>query len=491
MSKNANRSSGDHVELIDLKVSFFSLLEKSSVDRKYWPILFESFLSLFKIDTSTQIESKNSVIYSPDRSTFNFAEATLKVSQKRLIRSVVRSTHFITLLTIATFAPKIKKIPGNSILLFGFEYRQIKTNMAKQNLIWNLRMILPDLPEDSSVFLFESRQKIWQKSHSSRSNTFPYVAIGVFRGRYTFMNRLAILLSVTKLALRMLRNNRHLFFLAPERAFLEFPIWRLLLPDLNLRLLTTQSKLELLPVAFHAQAGNRAMVWYSNNSLPFNKIGHKSIVPNIAANSDCIDYHYVWSTSHKEFLEYQYPKAKITVVGPILFEPPNLLEPNRPEPKGILYFDVTPFDNLEIETFYTTSMCSEALADITQVAQKLGFRLQLKPKRPYLRNQGLKLQHSVKYLAQLDRLESQKMLTRLDPGVSIRKSILNCQVVIGLPFTSPILAAHKLNRPSIYYAPLDVGEWDLPPERDGILVVRGKKDLFDFLNKNIHKAGDI
>ena len=64
-------------------------------------------------------------------------------------------------------------------------------------------------------------------------------------------------------------------------------------------------------------------------------------------------------------------------------------------------------------------------------------------------------------------------------------------MVIGLPFTSPILAATRLNRPSIYYAPLDVGEWNLPPERDGILVVRGKKDLFDFLNKNIHKAGDI
>ena len=486
VSKNANSSSDDHVKLLDLRVSFFSLLEKSSVDKVFWPILFESFLSLFKIDSSTQVASNKSTICSSDKSTFDLSDGTFKVSRKRFLRGVVRSTHFIMHLTLATFTPKMKSISGNPILLFGFESRLIETEMAKQSLIRNLKAIHPDLPKDSSEFLIESRPRILQASHLSRSNIFPYVAIGVLRSRYTFRNRLAILLSVAKSAFKMLRNNPNLFYLAPERAFLEFPIWRLLAAELDFRLLTTQSKIELLPVAFYAQSRNRSMVWYSNNSLPFNKIGHELIAPSIASNSDCIDHHFVWSKSHKEFLEYRYPDSRITVVGPILFEPLELLAPNQADPKGVLYFDITPFDNLEVETFYTAKMCTEALADIAKVVQELGLTLQLKPKRPYIRDKGLKLQHSASYLGQLDRLESEKMLTRLDSRVSITESILNCQVVIGLPFTSPVLAASRLNRPSVYYAPLEAGDWDIPSERDGILVLRGKKQLSDFLNGVIH-----
>jgi hypothetical protein len=63
--------------------------------------------------------------------------------------------------------------------------------------------------------------------------------------------------------------------------------------------------------------------------------------------------------------------------------------------------------------------------------------------------------------------------------------------VIGLPFTSPVLAASRLNRPSIYYAPLEAGDWDIPSERDGILVVRGKKHLFDYLVRIIQENTDI
>lgn len=491
VSKKANGNSGDYAELIDFKVSFHILLERSSIDREYWPILFESFLSLFKIDSATKIDTTNSIICSPDNSTFDVSNSTLKLSRNRIFRGILRSTHFILLLTMSTLILRTKRNLVNPILLFGFESRLIKTEMAKQNLIGYMKSNLPDLLKGSSEFLFESRQNIWQKLHLSKSSIFPYAVLGVFRGRYTLRNRLAILLSVFKLALRMMRKNPNLFFLAPERAFLEFPIWRILLANFNIGLITTQSKLELLPVAFYAQTGNRSMVWYSNNSLPFNKTGQKSTAPSIATNSDYIDEHYVWSKSHKEFLEYRYPKASISVVGPIIFEPLDLHASKRPEPKGILYFDVTPFDNLEIETFYTAKMCSEALADIAQVAHELGFRLQLKPKRPYLRNKGLKIQHSVNYLAQLDHLESEKMLTRLDSGVSISESILNCQIVIGLPFTSPVLAASRLNRSSIYYAPLEAGDWDIPSERDGILVLRGKKHLFDYLVRIIQENRDI
>jgi polysaccharide biosynthesis PFTS motif protein len=132
-------------------------------------------------------------------------------------------------------------------------------------------------------------------------------------------------------------------------------------------------------------------------------------------------------------------------------------------------------------------MCSDAIADLSQVAQELKCRLHLKPKRPYLQKQGSKLQHSASYLKQLAQLEDEKLITRLDSSALITESILNYQVVIGLPFTSPVLAATKLNRPSAYYMPLEAGDWEIQSERDGISVLKGKKQLVEYLTGVINK----
>lgn len=480
--KNANGDFGQHVGLNELKLSFYKMLEESSVSREFWPILFESFRSTFKVDSFTKIEIANSIIKSTDNSTFNFLDSVLNVSRKRIIRGIFISSYFILLLVFAALTPRSKRLISKPTLFFGFELRFVKNQIAKQDLIHNLDTILPNLVRDGHDFLFESREKLKQKFYLQRSSVFPYVALKIFNGNYRLKNRLTILNSVVTLASKMMIRNRNVFFLAPERAFLELSLWHILLVKSNIEMITTQSKLELLPVAFYAQTGNRSMVWYSNNSLPFHKIGHKSIAPSVATNSDYIDRHYVWSRSHKEFLEKQYPKSNISVVGPILFESQDSYTLKRTEPRGILYFDVTPFDYLKFETFYSIKMCSEALLDLIQIAQALGIQLLLKPKRPYLRNQGSKFLHSAYYLTELDRFETNRMLTTLDPGVSIRESILNCQIVIGLPFTSPVLVAAMLDRPSVYYAPLDAGDWELPSERDGILVIRGQKDLFEYLN---------
>jgi polysaccharide biosynthesis PFTS motif protein len=463
------------------------MLEKSSVDSDYWQILFESFLSIFKIDSYAQSEYSNSFIRSTDNSTFDISTGALRIGSRRALRGFFRSTLFISLMIMATFFPKIKRNSADLVLLFGFENRLVENDKAICSLIQNLKTIFPDLLKDNGEFLFESRQNAWVNSLSSKSKTYPYVALRIFRAEYSFKSRLSALCSVLKLASRMVRKNWNLFFLAPERAFLELPIWQFVLTDLQVKLLTTQSKLELLPVAFYAQTKNRSMIWYSNNSLPFNKIGHKSIVPGIAANADSIDHHYVWSGSHKLFLEHRYPTAGITVVGPILFEVQDFDASKRLQPEGILYFDVTPFDNLEYETFYTPRMCSEAIADLSEVAQELKCRLHLKPKRPYLQKQGSKLQHSVSYLKQLAQLEDEKLITRLDSSALITESILNYQVVIGLPFTSPVLASSKLNRPSAYYVPLETGDWEIQSERDGISVLKGKKQLFEYLTGVINE----
>jgi hypothetical protein len=468
--------------ITELEDAFNAMLKKSNVALEYKPILFESFLSLFKLDSSTHLSDMSPVIHSPDNSTFCFSTGTLKLSRKRAFRGLYRSTLFILIMTMATFLPKSKKNLAGSALLFGFEDRLIESDEAVRNLIQSLKKTFPQLLSDKREFLFESRRKGWFKPLSSKGNTYPYAALRVLRDEIPLKSRLVVLFSILKLASKMMGKNWNLFLLAPERAHLEFPLWRSLLTDSDFCLIATQSKLELLPIPFYVQSENRLMIWYSNNSLPFDKTGCKSLTPSIATNSNFIDHHYVWSESHKTFLKYRYPNAEITVVGPILFEPEVDDALMQIQPEGILFFDVTPFENLGFETFYTPRMCSESVEDLSQVAQELGCRLRLKPKRSYLRSKKNQFQHSASYLKQLDQLEFEDLIIRLEPTALITESILNCQVVVGLPFTSPVLVASHLNRPCIYYVPLETEDWDIPNERDGIPVLRGKKQLLDYLS---------
>lgn len=177
----------------------------------------------------------------------------------------------------------------------------------------------------------------------------------------------------------------------------------------------------------------------------------------------------------------RYPNAQISVVGPVTFEIKKENPIIQQDSKVVLFFDVTPFDNLEYDSFYTFKMCSETINDLIEVAADLGVSLHLKPKRPYLLDNRAKVQHSESYVNLVLKLESENLLKLLDFREEIESLIGSSQVVVGVPFTSPVFVSAKLNRPSFYYIPLDVGNWEIPLERDGILVIRGKTNLKDQL----------
>jgi hypothetical protein len=482
VEENIKRTSGSNVGKREIEDSLFSMLEKSGMGTEYRPIILESLLSVFKLELNKLESKENGVILAADGTSFDTSTGTLRVSRKRVLRGIVRVAFFmVALIATATYSRGKRKYV-NTAILFGIEERFLNTQEAIVGLSEYLRKKFPDLLKDVDQILFQSRNNAFFSILSWGGSTFPIIALRILRDNFTFKSRWRIILSVSKLVREMVQSNWNIFFIAPERIFLEFPIWQMMLTNMNFKLVATQSNLELLPTSFYLQNSNRSMVWYSNNSLPFNKIGCRPIEPEIALNSSFIDHHYVWSESHKEFLAHRYPNSEITTVGPITFEASKLDVLLQREPEGILYFDVTPFDNLEYETFYTSKMCSEAIRDLTEVAEKLSVRLHLKPKRPYLLGQGAKIQHSESYVKLLYKLEGQKLVTLLDPYMEITDAVMSSQVVVGLPFTSPVLVSSQFKRPSIYYLPLDSGNWDIQPERDGIAVIQGKDQLLEYLS---------
>ncbi len=482
MKDNTVSAENSNYKKKEIQESLFSMLEKSGIETEFRPIIFESLLYMFKHDSIDYENLNGDFIYSTDQTSYNISTGALRTSRRRVLRGMMKSCLFIVALIVTASLPRTRRKFENTALLFGFEERFLNANKENDNLIENLRGRLPSLFNDVDHILFESRNNPISSFLDSRSRTVPVLALRVLRDNFTIKSRWKIVFKVVILIWTTIRHHWAIFFIAPDRIFLEFPIWQMMLTKLNFRLVTTQSKLALLPALFYVQRSDRNIVWYSNNSLPFTRVGHKPIEPDAAVNSLYIDHHYVWSNSHKDFLVSQYPYSKVTVAGPIVFETATSDTPSKQEPTGILFFDVTPFENLEFETFYTSKMCSEAIKDLADTASELGVRLHLKPKRPYLLRQGEKIQHSRGYVDLLHKLESQKMITLLDSRVEIIGAILSSHVVIGLPFTSPVLLSSQLKHPSIYYVPIDVGNWEIPPERDGIAVVQGKTQLLKYLS---------
>ena len=120
------------------------------------------------------------------------------------------------------------------------------------------------------------------------------LSLYIFKNHFGAKSQMFIVFSLLKTFLKVGIKNLELLLLAPERVFLEFPLWEAMLGELDFRLICTQSKATLLPVPFFLQRYDRSMVWYSNNSLPINRRGHEFNTPKTAVNLDFIDKHYVW-----------------------------------------------------------------------------------------------------------------------------------------------------------------------------------------------------
>ena len=473
-------------EFSEIRESFFAMLQKAEIDSKFWSILFESFSSLFRLEFPSQIRISKTIIQSSDKSAFNVSTGTLRIGRKRAFWGVIKSLLvFLALFTLAIL-PKNKTKKRKYALLFGFEQQHLRSKQSVNILVNNLRKSLPMLFNKEYEYIFENRSKLG-KVLLSKTSTHPMLSLYIFKNHFGAKSQMFIVFSLLKTFLKVGIKNLELLLLAPERVFLEFPLWEAMLGELDFRLICTQSKATLLPVPFFLQRYDRSMVWYSNNSLPINRRGHEFNTPKTAVNLDFIDKHYVWSDSHKDFLVLRYPKSEIIPVGPIIFESHKVYNTKPLNPRGVLYFDVTPFENLDYDTFYTSEMCRRGVSDLAEVCDMLGLRFHLKQKRKEIRSHRKGIKHSRDYLELLDYLESSRLMVRLDPRASITELVMNYKVVIGLPFTSPVLISSYLNRPSVYYVPGEIDDWDIQSERDNISVIKGRTQLLYFLSNFLNK----
>lgn len=222
----------------------------------------------------------------------------------------------------------------------------------------------------------------------------------------------------------------------------EFVVWYVI-KEKPIHILTAQSTMHILPVSFRIPNSkfNRKMLWYSTNSQPIMKRNAVVEKPNFSKylNSN-VDLHFVWDLNSRNFLKTN-GISRISIVGSILFVKQEKISVSK---KGLnlVYFDVTPFKNAN--TYYTEKRMIENLCSLIEVVEKLSLErgevinLLIKPKRE------TKGSHSREYIEQLDSFERYGRIQILRPETNLYGLIANADVVIGIPFTSPVVVGREM-----------------------------------------------
>jgi polysaccharide biosynthesis PFTS motif protein len=245
-------------------------------------------------------------------------------------------------------------------------------------------------------------------------------------------------------------------------------------------LITTQSQIFKTPISFKLlKDATKIMFWYSNNSKPIQLKRDKSeFTSNLNyLNNGEIDLHFVWTSSWAAELA-NIVKKPVIAIGPIIFKKLNL---NQEEPKLmnsqkiLTIFDVTPKNNCSSESFYSFKNMVNFTNSVISAANEvnLGLILQLKNKREFKKDDSLNYKKFLKTI--------ENKIVQISPNLDIDQLIMDSDLVVCTPYTSPAVIAQHFGKPVVYFWPDN--NYSLLNEMDDIKVIIGIEELKAFIIK--------
>lgn len=244
-------------------------------------------------------------------------------------------------------------------------------------------------------------------------------------------------------------------------------------------LITTQSQLHSPAYVFKSPIrADRIMYWYSNNSVQISRQKKEHLDYSYLIQPQ-ISKHFVWSSSWGTILQEHNRDSQVTPIGPIIFEDlsgySKCTKQKFEQKKIVTIFDITPKKYASGDLFYSDKVMQNYILDIVESIKPRypEVLIKLKPKREY------SSQDSVTYLDFLKSQTSDIKILRWD--CSIVNEILNSDLVICVPFSSPALISKHLGVPTVFYSPSV--DFHLGQINEGILVLQGLGELQLFLKK--------
>ena len=361
---------------------------------------------------------------------------------------------------IFRIAPKKNKIRENKTVLI---YSLTKDQIFKDNSISKLHDFLVSKKfniSEKNEILIECRRILRSRMYSNLVVTFD-IPLRIFTTKLSLKGQLKLLLVFfckLTILVKSFNNSQYIYLVFREYVFDENVYFAIANKNTINKIITTPTAIQYQPISFEIPdfAVERVMLWYSTNSIPIKYKSRKtSIFEKNLENSlqrMAIDTHWVWTNEHKKYLKKMTNSAILVRGSMIFYNPTKKLDSNKKY--DVVIFDVTPQNSKSVfkDTIYSFPVAKEFIDDIIEsvdlVSQKLdrNIGIYIKHKRNFAPT------HSSKYIAYIDVLAKNRQLSVLPLDSDLYEIIATSKIVIGFPFTSPVIIGQELKVPSIYYS---------------------------------------
>jgi polysaccharide biosynthesis PFTS motif protein len=388
---------------------------------------------------------------------YSLSSETFENSRKL---SVVKNYFFCGSLLIAYFI-KIFKISSKNknkqlILIYSLSKQQAVRNRSLKSI--NLFLKSKEITNKSDlVVLIEIRKILMHKNYEMTQTTFD-IPLCIFAKNFSLKSKITCWFIMFKRFLKIIklqRKNWWLLLIFKEFIFDEV-VYSTLNPNIIDKIITTQSHLAYQPLAFEFKkiSAKKLMIWYSSNSVPIrfknSNLERYEINPVIYKNMS-IDEHWVWTKEHKNYLD-KYSGAKVLVKHSLMFYEADKSINSKPI-YDVLIFDVTPQIDAQItkNSIYTTKEMTKFISDILLCIEELDLKYGYNTKVVLKHKRKSTKHHSLEYSKFIKDKIKNKQLQNLDSGENLYKLISQSKLIIGFPFTSPVIIGKELNKPSVFY----------------------------------------
>jgi polysaccharide biosynthesis PFTS motif protein len=377
-------------------------------------------------------------------------------SKASVIKNYIVCTLILIVYFINIFKMKSKDSGKNLILIYSLS----KEQSIRDGSIKSLHTFLESkglATNPDSVILIEIRKILWSKKYKKARTTLD-IPLRIYIDNFSPILKVFCWLSMCKrffIIMLKHRKNSQLTMVFKEFIFDQI-VYSAMDPTKTDKLITTQSNIAYQPLIFEYENFNskRIMIWYSSNSIPvqYKKVNLERFEINPAVYKNMrIDVHWVWTKEHKNYLS-KLTKSEIFVKQSLMFYTAER-SISAHKKYDVLIFDVTPFNNPSISknSIYTTKEMINFISEIIVCVNMLNYKhkknysIHLKHKRTATKN------HSSSYLKFIDQKLKNFEINVIDSHQNLYGLINDSELVVGFPFTSPVVIGQELNKPSIFY----------------------------------------
>jgi hypothetical protein len=212
----------------------------------------------------------------------------------------------------------------------------------------------------------------------------------------------------------------------------------------------------------HAGRGHSThMVWYSQNCIPFVYAFDpvRTQLPN--HRHLAFDETWVWTEGFADYIRSLGLRAAIHVVGPIMFYLPQpAARPRREDELRIMVFDVTPVRSEIAQriglvyNYYSTDNVLAFISDIVSAARKVEAKLGKKVRVALKHKRAHEPTRDPRYVAAIEKLADDEGALELEPPeANVYSLAAAADVVIAVPYSSPVYVAQDAGAAALYYDP--------------------------------------